>query len=271
MAISFDMLRRRGNLKPPRILIYGEQGAGKTTLADEFPNAVWIQTEDGLPAGMQVATFTDSVIDNFDDVMGVMRVLCEEDHEFETLVVDSVTALERIVFAEVCKKEVGQSEKPKGSIEDFGYGKGYKLAKKYWGKFIEGLNILQNEKNMAIVLIGHSTIDRFDNPEGSSFSRYEIDLHDQSKPIIQQDVDAILLLKSPISLEKEDQGFKKERVIAQGSDQRWIYTSGRPYQVAKNRFKLPEKILFVEGKGFEKLQPFFGWPKGWTASGRPLK
>jgi GTPase SAR1 family protein len=42
---------------PPRILIHGQEGVGKTTLAAKFPKAVFLQTEDGTPAGLRLPTF----------------------------------------------------------------------------------------------------------------------------------------------------------------------------------------------------------------------
>jgi DNA polymerase III delta prime subunit len=37
---------------PPRMLIHGQEGSGKTTTAACFPDAVFLQTEDGSPASL---------------------------------------------------------------------------------------------------------------------------------------------------------------------------------------------------------------------------
>ena len=42
---------------PPRILIHGQEGVGKTTLAAQCPSPVFLQTEDGCPGGIQIDTF----------------------------------------------------------------------------------------------------------------------------------------------------------------------------------------------------------------------
>ncbi|MCL2120125.1 MAG: ATP-binding protein [Planctomycetaceae bacterium] len=34
--------------QPPRLLIYGSEGVGKSTLAAKAPNPIFIPTEDGL-------------------------------------------------------------------------------------------------------------------------------------------------------------------------------------------------------------------------------
>ena len=48
MAISLASLRRSGAALPPRLLVYGVAGVGKTKLAADAPRPVFLQTEDGL-------------------------------------------------------------------------------------------------------------------------------------------------------------------------------------------------------------------------------
>ncbi|NDD13350.1 MAG: oxidoreductase, partial [Betaproteobacteria bacterium] len=48
MAITLAQLNRTGAPKPPRILIHGVAGVGKTTFASQANKPVFIQTEDGL-------------------------------------------------------------------------------------------------------------------------------------------------------------------------------------------------------------------------------
>ena len=46
MALSLSSLVRAKSDKPPRIVIYGVPGIGKTSLAAEFPDPIFIQTVD---------------------------------------------------------------------------------------------------------------------------------------------------------------------------------------------------------------------------------
>ena len=48
MAISLASLERSSAIKPPRILVHGVHGVGKTTFAAGAPDPVFIVTEDGL-------------------------------------------------------------------------------------------------------------------------------------------------------------------------------------------------------------------------------
>ncbi len=251
---------------PPRILIYGEPGIGKTTLASEFPNPIFIQIEDGAPPHMAYTTF--GVLTSFEQVMEKLEELYNEEHNHQTVVVDSITEMQRLVWAETCRRGDEKGHK-KERIEDFGYGKGYVNALAPWREFIEGLHALRRDKGMAVVLIAHAKVDRFDDPETVSYHRYEIDLHDKAVGAIERDMDAILLLKKPVTILEEDIGFNKTRTRAGGSaDTVYIHTRGRPAFIAKNRYRMPEKILFTEGKGFAELAKYL---PGAAAAAEPAK
>ena len=68
MALSLSNLVRRKSDKPPRIVIYGVPGIGKTSLAAEFPDPIFIQTEEGagnpdlIPGGDRADSLGDSQI-----------------------------------------------------------------------------------------------------------------------------------------------------------------------------------------------------------------
>lgn len=253
MAMNLKDLRKVRGTQPPRVLLYGEPGIGKTTLAAEFPDAVFLQVEDGTPGDLELTSF--GKIESFGDFMERLSQLYTEPHDLRTVVVDSVTELQRLVWTETCARgdDKGNAKK---QIEDFGYGKGYVYALRVWQEVIDGLNALRRDRGMSVILIAHAKVDRFDDPETQSYSRYEIDLHKTGVGMIERDMDAILFLKTPVSVKVEDQGFNKERAIAQGSRQVMIHTAGRPAYVAKNRYGMPEKIPYAKGTGFDTLAKY---------------
>ena len=264
MAIRLSDLRTVRADRPPRILIYGNEGVGKTTLAGEFPDPVFLQCEEGTPGELELTSF--GVLSDFDAVIDAMTALHEEEHAFRTVVVDSVTALQRLIFAETCRRgdEHGNA---KARIEDFGYGKGYVNAKNVLRDFLEACADLRNDRGMTIVHIAHSIVTRFDDPETASYDRYEIDLHKQLVGEITRDLDAILLLKKPVSVREETKGFNQKRARADGGASTvLIHAIGKPAFVAKNRYGMPESIRFDRGKGYAALAPHLAPRTGATPS-----
>ena len=258
MAIKLSDLRRVTASEPPRLVIYGPPGMGKTTLASEFPDAVFLQCEDGTPSDVELLSF--GKLNSFGEVMDALAQLYSEPHEYKTLVVDSITEFQRFVWAETCARG-DEKGNPKDQIEHFGYGKGYVFALRVWQEFLDGVNALRRDRGMTIILIAHSKVDRFDDPESVSFDRYEIDLHDKAVGMIERDMDGIFLLKSPITIKTEEVGFNSKRNLALGSGTNIVInTVGKPAFVAKNRYKIPEKVPYILGHGYEALAPYFPKP-----------
>ena len=253
MAITLESLRRVRATNPPRLLFYGPAGVGKTTLAQEFPDPIFLQTEDGTPGDVELNTF--GLLKSYGEVMEAIGVIYDQNLPFKTVVLDSMTEMQRLIFAETCARG-DEKGNQKQNIEDFGYGKGYVYAQRVTQELVEALNLLRRDRNMAIILICHSTVERFDDPESVSYDRYDLDLHNKIKGMIERDMDGIFLLKHKVSIEKEEQGFNKERALAKGGSQVWLHANPKPAFVAKNRYGI-KAAIYTRGKGFEMLAPSF--------------
>lgn len=251
MAISLANLRRATATLPARIIVYGPHGMGKTTLAAEFPNAVFLQIEDGTPSDISIDTF--GKLKSYDEVLEAIGALYSEDHGFQTVVLDSLDKFEPLVWANTCKAQKWES------IESPGYGKGYVMADATWREFLDGCDALRH-RGMMVVLIAHSEIGRFDDPTTVSYSKYDLRLHKRALALVQDEVDAILFVNQDATIKSEKLGFDKSRAHAEGGLQRWIHTEPRPHINAKNRYGLPSKILYKKGEGFNSIASYLPQP-----------
>lgn len=253
MAISIQSLRRAKSTEPPRIIVYGPEKAGKTTLASEFPAPVFLQTEMGT-GSLELDTF--GKISSYAAMMEAIGVLYQEEHQFQTVVVDSVTALQPLIWAETGDRGDDKGNK-KSRIEDFPYGKGFVYALGVWQEFLDGLNMLRLERGMNVIMIAHSKVERFDDPETVSYSKYDLDLHEKARDMLKRECDVILLLKPDVAIQSEEGGFNKSRAIAKGGRHVWMHCDSRPAYVAGNRYDLPEKLIYERGKGYAALASHF--------------
>jgi hypothetical protein len=234
---------------PPRIIIHGQEGVGKTTLAARFPGPVFLQVEDGCPAGLKIATF--GLLTTYQDVLAALAALATEPHEFRTAVIDSVDPLEPLIWADVCKAQGWPS------IEAPGYGKGYVVVDTLWRDFLAGLDYLRRERDMIIVLLAHSAVETVNDPRTQAYTSYQLRVHRRARGRIQDWVDAIAFLAPDLHVQTEEVGFGKKRTRADGGSQRWLHFEARPSFVAKNRYGLPAKMPVPVNFDYGALAPYF--------------
>lgn len=248
MAVSLKSLVKVKSVSPPRILIYGPPKMGKTTLASEFPEAVFVQTEQGENLD-EITSF--GAIGSFEDVMDAVRSLATEEHSLKTVVIDSIDRLEQLIWDHTC---VANKFK---SVPEVEYGRGYGAATVYWSQLFVGLNHLRTERNMNVILIGHEEIDRFDDPRSASYSKFDFRLHKTAHALIQNDMDVILFLNQKPGVQEEKIGFGGKRKVAAGTAQRWMHLEGRPSYNAGNRYNMPPEAPYVLGQGYAVLSQHF--------------
>lgn len=242
--------------KPPRIIIYGPAGIGKSTFGALAPEPVFIQTEDGLDA-IEVPAFP--LCKTYGEVLDHLGHLCAEDHGYTTLIVDSIDWLERLIWSQLC------SEKNVKNLEDIPYGKGYVMVMDLWREYVNAINYLRDEKDMMVIQIGHSEIKRFENPETEGYDRYQIKLHKLASALLQEHSDIVLFANHQVTVKKTTTGFS-ERTRAIGSGERVLYSEERPAFVAKNRYGLPSEIPFDKAGNYWQViashVPYFNTTKG---------
>jgi hypothetical protein len=211
-------------------MVYGVEGIGKSTFGAGAPNPIYILTEDGL-GSLNVDHFP--LATSFQDVMDAIASLYKENHAFETVVIDSLDWLEAIIQREIEQKY---------DAKDLAYGKGSLIAAERWREILDGLNALRNDKGMAVILIAHTTIKRFDSPEVEPYDRYQPKLQERSNAVVREWADAVLFANYKTIVKKDDVGFNQTNNRGISTGERLLFTSERPAYMAKNRYNMPESI-----------------------------
>ncbi len=243
MAIDLKSIQKGASHLPPRILVYGVQGIGKSS--PNAPNPIFILTEDGL--GLLESDHFP-LCKSYTDVMDCLTVLATQEHEFETLVMDSLDWMEPLVWQHTC--EINNWS----SIEDAGYGKGYVEALAFWSEYLDAINYLRNEKNMTIIQTAHATAKRFNDPTTEPYDRYQIKLQDKAAGKMLEHSDIVLFANYRVTTIKD--GKDKKNVRAVGAGERVIYTEERPAFIAKNRYSLPAEMS-LDWNELAKHIPYF--------------
>lgn len=224
-----------------RLLIYGPEGIGKTTMASQMPNPVFVDVEDGS-GHLYVRRMP--VPPSWDVLMDECRSIAESPEDCMTIVVDSADAAERLCWQKVCQRA------KKDSIEAWGYGKGYVVAAEEYRKLLEVLDTCI-AVGVNVVLIAHSQMRKFERPdEAGAYDRFEVKLNKHVAAMTKEWADAVLFLDYETFVSVDEQGKGK----ATGG-KRIIRTSHNVSWDAKNRWGLPDRLDLDDG-GIAQVRQF---------------
>ena len=213
-----------------KVVVYGPEGIGKSTLAAHFPRPVFIDTE-GSTRHMDVSR-TDKP-SSWTMLMEQVQYIRSDPGVCSTLVIDTADWAEQLCIASIC------ADKKLSGIEDMGYGKGYVYLAEEFGRL---LNLLEEivGRGVHVVLTAHAMMRKFEQPdEMGAYDRWELKLQKKTSALVKEWSDLLLFANyKTLSVATDDKGKKFK---AQGG-RRVMYTSHHPCWDAKNRLGLPEEL-----------------------------
>lgn len=226
-----------------RTIIYGPEGIGKSTLASNFPDAVFIDFERGTDS-MNVARF-DTPKD-YGLLIDLLNSIAQEDI-CKTVVLDTADKIEQMIMEYICNKHKLRS------IEDAGYGKGYTYVAEEWIDLMKVCDkIIDSGKN--IVIVAHAQMRKFEQPdEMGAYDRWELKLSKKSAPLIKEWSDMLLFCNYKTNVITDERTKSKKAI----GGKRVMYATHSPVYDAKNRFGLPD----VMEMDFEEIAHIFKSPE----------
>lgn len=245
----FDRLQTTKNDNPPVSLLYGVDGVGKTSLAGEWPSPILYLPTEGERPPSDVELTTPGTVESFAQLLDIFGELLTEEHDFRTVVVDSLDGLEPLVWGATCAR-LGIN-----SIEEAGFGKGYIEADTEWGEYLSAVAALARA-GIYVVQLAHPEIVRFDSPTTDPYSRYTIKLHKRANALLREKADIVLFMNYRVSLKEKEVGFNKKVSHAEGGNERLMHFSEKAGFTAKNRFSMPDSLPFKKGQGFAVIAPY---------------
>ncbi|MBO5740474.1 MAG: ATP-binding protein, partial [Bacteroidaceae bacterium] len=216
--------------RPPKIVLIGQEGVGKSTAGAKMPNPVFLCGESGL-VGPQFADTPSFTPTSWAESLAFCEELASNPSGYKTLVIDTLDWIEPMLYAHVVQAAKKNDIK---HIEDFGYGKGYVIAQQEARKMLAVLDKV-NAAGMAVLILSHSQLKTVKNPEGDDYDHFESRVNTKVAGIFKEWSDAVLFARFEIYVRKD--GMK---VKAQGGTERIVQTTHSAAWDAKNRYGLPE-------------------------------
>lgn len=229
---------------PPRIVIHAIQKWGKSSWAAHAPDPIFLTTrgEDRLqalksngviPAG--VRQFPRPAM-CWHDVNLALNELVVKEHPFPTLVLDSMTGVERFIHEDTCARECD------GKWSNFdAFGRGQKVAVATVFDLLGMLDRLR-EKGMTVIVICHSQVKTFKNPAGPDYDRWEPTLAKETWGALAKWADLILFGQMEATVIGVDKSRPNAKGKAAESATRLLMTEHSPLYDAGNSYNLPAEI-----------------------------
>jgi hypothetical protein len=223
------------NERAQKIVIYGPEGIGKSTIASQFPKALFSDVE-GSTDRLNVARAPKP--QSWEMLKQQAQYLKRHPETCETWIIDTADWAEKLCVNHIC------SEHNKKGIEDIGYGKGYVYLEEEFGRFLNLCSELL-DVGINVVFTAHAQMRKFEQPdETGAYDRWELKLTKKTSPLLKEWADCILFANyKTYVVNVDNQGAAKGKNKAQGG-QRVMKTTHHPCWDAKNRYGLEDEVPF---------------------------
>jgi hypothetical protein len=207
------------------ICLYGMPGVGKSTLASLAPRPIFADVEAGV-ARIQCESIACENWLTLEKILGGFA-----SSDYQTLVLDTADVAEKKGWQHLCAVNKWRS------IESPGFGRGYNESLELWTAFLEKCRAL-TLKGKNIIFTAHSEVRTYLNPEGESYDRHNMKLHNKISEHFFGQMDGVFFCHFDSTVKKNSGGD----MIALATGERLISCSSTLIAQVKNRFGIEGKV-----------------------------
>lgn len=234
MALPTQMTEPKTELSDTTILIHTPPKGGKSSMAAQFPDALFLATEPGLGA----IKCYQQPINSWAELLDACKDIAAGNHRFRTIVLDTADNAWIFCREHVCKR-LGISDPA-----DAPFGKGFAAVRQEWHRVLTRLASLP----YGLIITSHSREKEIETRTGK-ITKWGISLPESASEVLTALVDIILF--GDIEVTKDANGKSRERMV--------LRTKPSIHYDAGDRFgRLPETIDF----SYDALL------KAWTQGGK---
>ena len=189
--------------------VYGGAGLGKSTFASGAPAPFFVPVDPtgtrsiprSVPRSATPATWTD--------LLAIVAYLATGEHDRKTLVLDTINAIEALLFAHVCKLHSA------ASIEMVlkGYGKGFTVAAEMMAAFVSTLHDIRAKRGINIVGICHAKSRTQQDPSLPAYDLWTMAVNEKVASVWIGAADTVIFAQAEASTRQEGEGFNERTKI----------------------------------------------------------
>jgi hypothetical protein len=233
-------VKTKGAGLPSRIVVHAVEKFGKTSFAAQIPGVLFGMpiTETGLQPLLDSGILKDVPYlppwETWEEVIETIDFLIDNEHQHKALAIDTGNGVEKLLHNYICRRDYGGKYDSKGFLN---YMAGFEVAVPELKIFLGKLDKLREVRKVRPVILVHTAIREFKNPEGPNFDRYETAMHPKAWEAVKQWADCILFGNFHTVTKEEG-----NRVKGVGGDAREFYTTRTAAYDAGNRLGLTKEI-----------------------------